>query len=58
MRVLRFGVASQIDFSLERSATLVTGEGFESRVFPTVRDEIGGLAERLAALQTRVGLLT
>jgi hypothetical protein len=55
--VLGLNVPSEVDLALESPAAPVAGEGFESGVFSAVGDEVGGLAECLAALETLVGLL-
>jgi len=56
--VLTVNVASQIDFALKRPVlTDVAGERLESRVLATVGDEVRRLAERFAALTTRVRFL-
>ena len=57
IRVLGLHVAAQVDLSLEGAAARVAGEGLEAGVLAAVRDEVGGLGERLAALPTHVRLL-
>lgn len=42
-------MAAQIDFSLESSAAEVAGERLESGVLSRMRDQVGGLTERLPA---------
>lgn len=51
------GVSSQVHLSVEGPGTHGAHEGLVSRVFPAVRDEVRGLAERLAALGALVWLL-
>lgn len=49
---------SQVHFSLEGSSADVTGKRLESRVFPAMGDQVGGLAEGLAAHFALVGFFT
>jgi len=56
--VLRLLVPPQVHFALEPFAALVAAERLEARVLAAVRDEVGALAERLAAHLALVGLLT
>ena len=55
--VLRLFVSPQVHFPLEPFAALIAAEGLEARVFAAVRDEVGALAEGLAAHLALVGLL-
>ena len=48
----------QVHLALEGSATLVTGERLEARVFAGMSDEVGALAKGLAADGALVGLLS
>jgi len=41
--VLGFFVSAEIHFSLEGAAAQIAGEGFESRVFAAVCDQVRGL---------------
>lgn len=56
--VLALVVPAQIHFALEALGANVTTERFEARVFPAVGDEVGALAEGLAAHLALVGLFT
>jgi len=57
--VLAVDVPPQVDLALERPLLAdVARERLEAGVLATVRDEVRRLAERLAALTTRVRLLT
>lgn len=55
--MLRLLVSPQVHFPLEAFPAQVAAEGFESRVFPAVRDEVGALTEGLPAHLTLVRLL-
>jgi hypothetical protein len=55
--VLRFLVPAQVDFALEGPAAQVARERFVPGVLPAVRDQVGRLAERLAAHLTFVRFL-
>ena len=55
--LVRVSVATEIDFAVERPTTYYTRERLEARMLSAVRDEVGGLAERLAALRALVRLL-
>jgi len=59
-RMLRLDVAAKVDLALERARLLADAarEGLEAGVLATVRDQVGRLAERLAALATAVRLFT
>lgn len=48
---------SQIDFSLESSATELAGERFEARVLPRMRNQVTALGKRLAAYLALVRFL-
>lgn len=48
---------SQIDFSLESSATELAGERFEARVLPRMRNQVTALRKRLAAYLALVRFL-
>ena len=50
-------VSPQVNLAHERDTTIVTRERLKSFVLPTVRDQIGRLAERLAAKAALVGFL-
>ena len=50
-------MATQIDLALEGAAALVACEGLEARVLAAVRDQVGRLAERLAADDATVRFL-
>lgn len=56
--MLALVVPSQVHFALEALGTDVASERFEARVLPAVGDEVGALAERLAAHLALVRLLT
>ncbi|GBN08802.1 hypothetical protein AVEN_204908-1 [Araneus ventricosus] len=56
--VLGVSMSAQVHLPLEGPAASEAGEGLEARVLPGVGDEVGGLAEGLAAHQTLVRLLT
>jgi len=57
--VLTVDVTAQVDLALKRPLLAdVTGERLEAGVFAAVSDEVRRLAERFAALATRVRLLT
>lgn len=51
-------MTSQVHFALETLGAQLTTEGLEARVLATVGDEVGALAEGLAAHLALVGLLT
>lgn len=51
-------VPPEVHFSLEALPTQVTAEGLEACVLAAVGDEVGALAECLAAHLALVGLLT
>lgn len=51
-------VSSQINLTHERHTAIVAGEWLKPFVLPTVRDQIGRLAERLATEVALVGLLS
>lgn len=51
-------VSPEVNLAHERDTTFVTRERLKSFVLPTVGDQIGRLAERLAAKAALVGLLT
>lgn len=48
-------VSAQIDLSLERLVTQFAGERFVASVLARMRNQVGALAERLAAHLTFVG---
>lgn len=50
-------VAAQIHLALECPAAEVTSKGLETGVLARVRDQVGALAERLAAHLALVGFL-
>ena len=50
-------MSSELDLPEERHTTLLARERLEVLVLATVRDEVGGLPERLAALRALVRLL-
>lgn len=56
--MLGLHVTSEVDLSLEGSVAEGTWERLEAGVLPRVRDEVGGLAEGLAALTANIWLLT
>lgn len=56
--VLRVRVTAQVHLPLEGSTAEAAGEGLEAAVFSSVGDQVGGLAECLAADHALVGLLT
>ena len=56
-RVLGLEVSTQVHLPLEGAAAVRACEGLEARVLAAVGDEVGALAERLAALLALVGLL-
>ena len=56
--MLRLDVTSEVDFALEGLGAEVAGEGLEAGVLAAVRDQVGRLAERLAAHATHVRLLS
>ena len=56
--MLRFDVTSQVNLALKGSRTEVAGERLEAGVLAAVCDQVGGLAERLAAHATHVRLLS
>ena len=51
-------VSPEVNFAHEGDTTFVTRERLKSFVLPTVCDQIGRLAERLAAEAALVGLLS
>lgn len=55
--VLRLLVSPQVHFPLETFAAEVAAERFVSGVLPTVRDEVGALAERFPTHLAFVRLL-
>ncbi|GFR07927.1 hypothetical protein TNCT_592581 [Trichonephila clavata] len=55
--MLRLLVSPEVHFPLEGATANVAGKGFEPRVFPAVGDEVGGLAESLAAHRALVRFL-
>lgn len=55
--MLRLLVATQVHFPLEGAPAQVARERLEARVLPGVGDEVGRLAERLAAHLALVRLL-
>lgn len=56
--VLRLLVAAQVDLALERASAQVARERLEAGVLAAVRDQVGRLAERLAAHAALVRLFT
>lgn len=56
--VLRLPVPPEVHLPLEALPTQVTAEGLEACVLAAVGDEVGALAEGLAAHLALVGLLT
>ena len=57
-RVHAVRVASEVDLALEGAAADVAGERLEAGVLAAVRDQVGGLAEGLAADYALVWLFT
>ena len=55
--MLGLHVPAEVHLPLEGPATPEAGEGFESRVFPAVGDQVRRLAEGLGAVAALVGLL-
>lgn len=55
--VLRLPVPAQVHLPLEALSTQVAAKGLEARVLATVSDEVGALAESLAAHLALVRLL-
>ena len=51
-------MTSEINFAIECSIANAARERFETRMFPTVGDEVRRLTEGLAALQALMRLLT
>lgn len=56
--VLRLLVAAQVHLALEGPSAEVASKGLEAGVLARVRDQVGTLAESLAAHLALVGLLT
>ena len=56
--MLRLDVTTQVNLALEGLGAEVAGEGLEAGVLAAVRDQVGRLAERLAAHATHVRLLS
>lgn len=56
--VLSFSVTPQVNLALETSTAQVTVEWFVSRVFSTMGDEVGGLAERFSTNDAFMRLFT
>lgn len=56
--MLRLPVPPEVHLPLEALPTEVAAEGLEACVLAAVSDEVGALAERLAAHLALVGLLT
>lgn len=56
--VLALAVPPQVHLALEALGAELAAEGLEARVLPAVGDEVGALAEGLAAHLALVGLLT
>ena len=55
---VRVRVTSEVNLSIERPIANLAWKRFEARMFSTVCDKVTWLAERFAALQTLVGLLS